>query len=199
VKRSVASELEFDKIQLIVAARAQSGSGRRILTADCGLLPAEESGRLARLTEAVERLLDEDGRLSFAGMDDALYDVAYAACRDDEDLRDLAERFEALGQDWPIDHARRIYRRLGDREKYLRLRLRRMQYGADYQDLATFYWEQGERQQALQVAREGLKKAEGRMDELRTFLAGRAKAAGDRQGYMELQLAQATEHLTLAS
>jgi DNA mismatch repair protein MutS2 len=72
VKRSVASELEFDKIQLIVAARAQSGSGRRLLTADCGLLPAEESERLARLTEAVKRLLDEDGRLSFAGMDDAL-------------------------------------------------------------------------------------------------------------------------------
>ena len=72
MKRSVASELEFDKIQLIVAARAQSGSGRRLLTADCGLLPAKESERLARLTEAVKRLLDEDGRLSFAGMDDAL-------------------------------------------------------------------------------------------------------------------------------
>jgi DNA mismatch repair protein MutS2 len=72
VKRSVASELEFDKIQLIVAARAQSGPGRRLLTADWGLLPAEESERLARLTEAVKRLLDEDARLSFAGMDDAL-------------------------------------------------------------------------------------------------------------------------------
>jgi len=32
-----------------------------------------------------------------AGMDDVLYDVAYAACRDDEDWRDLAERFESLG------------------------------------------------------------------------------------------------------
>ena len=72
MKRSVASELEFDKIQLIVAARAQSGPGRRLLTADWGLLPAEESERLARLTEAVKRLLDEDARLSFAGMDDAL-------------------------------------------------------------------------------------------------------------------------------
>jgi DNA mismatch repair protein MutS2 len=72
VKRSVASELEFDKIQLIVAARAQSGSGRRLLTADSGLLPANETARLAQLTASVERLLAEDGRLSFAGMDDAL-------------------------------------------------------------------------------------------------------------------------------
>ena len=134
-----------------------------------------------------------------AGMDDALYDVAYAACCNDDDLRDLAERFEALGKDWPIDHARRIYRRLGDREKYLTLRGQRMKYGADYHDLATFHWEQGERQQALEVAREGLQKAEGRMDELRAFLADRAQEAGDRQAYVQLQFAQATQHLTLAT
>jgi len=134
-----------------------------------------------------------------AGMDDALYDVAYATCCDGEDLRNLAKRFEAIAKDWPIDHARRIYRRLGDRENYLRLRRHRMKYGADYHDLATFYWEQGERQQAMDTAREGLRKAEGRMDELRAFLAERAKTAGDRQGYLDLQLVQAVEHLTLAS
>jgi hypothetical protein len=134
-----------------------------------------------------------------AGMDDALYDVAYAACRDDDDLRDLAERFETLGKDWPVDHARRIYRRLGNRERYLALRGHPMKYGADYHDLATFHWEQGERQQALEVAREGLRKAQGRMDELRTFLAERAQEAGDRQAYVELQFAQATQHLTLAT
>jgi len=134
-----------------------------------------------------------------AGMDDALYEVAYAACRDDDDRRDLAERFKALGKDWPIDHARRIYRRLGDRENYLALRRHRMKYGADYHDLATFHWEQGDRQQALAVAREGLQKAEGRIDELRAFLADRAQEAGDRQAYLELQFAQATQHLTLAT
>jgi len=134
-----------------------------------------------------------------AGMDDALYDVAYAACRDDDDLRDLAERFEALAKDWPIDHARRIYRRLGDRAHYLALRRHRMKYGADYHDLATFHWEQGDRQRALEVAREGLQKAEGRMDELRAFLADRAQEAGDRHAYLELQFAQATQHLTLAT
>lgn len=66
-----------------------------------------------------------------AGMDDSLHEVAYAACRDDEDLRDLAERLERLEQDWPLDHARRIYRQIGDREKYLALRSRRMEYGLD--------------------------------------------------------------------
>ncbi len=134
-----------------------------------------------------------------AGMDDALYDVAYAACSDKEDWRHLAQRLEELGKDWPLDHARRIYRKIGDQDKFLALRSRRMEYGADYHDLATFYWEQGDREQALAVAREGMRKGKGRMDELRIFLADRAKESGDRRGYLELQFSQATEQLSLAS
>jgi hypothetical protein len=44
-----------------------------------------------------------------------------------------------------------------------------------------------------------MRKGKGRMDELRAFLAERAKESGDRQGYLELQFEQATETLTLAS
>jgi hypothetical protein len=151
-------------------------------------------------TEDRRALLDEVIpfiRSRNSGMEDALYDVAYAACRDEADWRDLAERLEALGQDWPCDHARRIYRRIGDREKYLELRQRRMEYGLDYHDLTTFYWECGEREQALAVGHEGLEKAKGRMDELWAFMAERAKESGDRQGYLELQFAQTIDRLTL--
>ena len=130
-------------------------------------------------------------------MDDAIYDVAYAACYDNEDLRDLAERFEAIGREWPIDHARRIYRDIGDHEKYLELRLLKMKYGGDYHDLATFYWGTGNRDKAIDIGKKGIKKAEGRMDELRSFMAERAIEADDRPGYLELQFAQATDRLTL--
>jgi tetratricopeptide (TPR) repeat protein len=99
--------------------------------------------------------------------------------------------------DWKTTHARRIYRRLGDRDKYLELRTDHMEYGADYHDLATFYWEAGKKEKALQVAEEGLRKGKGRMDELRRFVADRAKAAGDREKYLALQFAQATDGLTL--
>lgn len=78
-----------------------------------------------------------------AGLDDALYDLAYATCYDDNDLRLLAEVFEAMGGDWKIEHARRIYRQLGDRDKYLELRSRKMTYSANYYDLASFYWKAG--------------------------------------------------------
>jgi len=97
--------------------------------------------------ESRRELLDEVLpyiRSGNAGMDDALYEVAYDACYDEDDLRDLAQRFEAMGQDWPLDHARRIYRKIGDQEKYLELRSLKMEYGSDYHDLATFYWEAGE-------------------------------------------------------
>jgi hypothetical protein len=99
--------------------------------------------------------------------------------------------------DWKMSNARHIYRELGDREKYLEHRLRKMVYGLDYHDLATFYWESGEKEEALKVADEGLRKGEGRMDELRQFLSDRAKESGDREHYLKLQLAQTTDHLTL--
>lgn len=132
-----------------------------------------------------------------SGLEDSLYDVAYACCYSDEDLRQLAMAFEKMKSDWPINHARRIYRKIGDHEKYLALRALKMEVGADYHDLATFYWEQGEQEKALKTAKTGLAKGRGRMDELRQFLSERAQEGGDRQGYLKLQLEQAVDCLTL--
>ena len=131
-----------------------------------------------------------------AGLDDDLYEVAYAACYTDDDWWALAEAFESMGGDWKIDHARRIYRRLGNREKYLELRQRKLATGADYHDLADFHWKAGDKQKAMEVAEIGLLKGIGRMDELRQFVAMRVKSAGDRERYLALQFDQAIDHLT---
>jgi hypothetical protein len=77
----------------------------------------------------------------------------------DDDLRGLAQAFETMPSEWKVGQARDIYRRVGDRYKYLELRTRRMKYGADYHDLATFYWDSGEKEKALHVAEEGIRKA----------------------------------------
>jgi hypothetical protein len=150
--------------------------------------------------EARRELLDEV--LPFiesgnAGMDDLLYELAYATCCSDEDWRNLALELEALNRDWPTDHARRIYRKLGDREKYLELQLKKLKYGADYHDLVTFYWDEGSRKEALLVAEEGMKRAEGRLDQLRTFLADRALEGGNREQYLALQFELVCDQLTL--
>lgn len=131
-----------------------------------------------------------------AGLDDDLYDVAYAACYSDNDWQALAEAFETMGGDWILDHARRIYRRLGGREKYLELRHRKLATGADYFDLADFHWKAGEKQKAMEVAEAGLRQGKGRMDELRQFFAKRAKSAGNHERYLALQFDQAIDHLT---
>ena len=131
-----------------------------------------------------------------AGLDDDLYDVAYAACYNDDDWRALAKSLETMHGDWKLDHARRIYRRLGDREKYLELRQRKLATGADYHDLADFYWKAGEKQKAMEVAETGLLKGKGRLDELRQFVAKRVKSAGNRERYLALQFDQAIDPLT---
>ena len=134
-----------------------------------------------------------------AGMDDSLYDLAYASCYSDEDWRRLAEALEALNRDWPTDHARRIYRKLGDREKYLELRCKKLVYGGDYHDLASFYWDEGNHEKAIAAAEEGEKKGQGRMDELRKFLSDRALESDNRKRYLALQLEQTSDNITLAS
>lgn len=134
-----------------------------------------------------------------AGMEDLLYDVVYAACKDDEDWRKLAEAFEKMEQDWPLDHARRIYRRIGNHEKYLQLRAKKMIYGLDYYDLVTFYLERGDKDKAIAVAQEGLIKAIGRMNELREFMADHLSKQGNRPEFLKIRFMQMTDGLSVSS
>ena len=132
-----------------------------------------------------------------SGAGDALDELAYAACYSPFELRYLAESLEAMHDDWQTRNARNIYRQIGDHDKYLELRLKYMEVGADYHDLADFYWKTGEKEKSIQIAQKGLKKATGRMDELRAFVAERAQESGDRTTWIELQFDQATDCLTL--
>ncbi|NMW19616.1 MAG: hypothetical protein HKK66_11490, partial [Chlorobiaceae bacterium] len=118
-------------------------------------------------------------------------------CSSDEDWRNLAQMLEAINQDSPTRQAREIYRKLGDRAKYLELRDKKMKYGDDYHDLATFYLDEGNRKEALSVAEEGMKKGLGRMDGLRKFLSDRALEDGNREKYLALQFELASEYLSL--
>ena len=192
------NELEFDLSEL-----DEYGGGDYSVENHVGMLLYDLSEKLLKKEVPQEyrrELLDkvlpyiQSGN---AGLDDALYEVAYAACYNKTDLRDLAEHFEDIGRNWPLDHARRIYREIGNNNKYLELRYLKMEYGLDYYDLVTFYWETGKKDKALEIAKKGLKRAKGRMTELRSFLAKRAKESGNRSQYLELQFAQATDMLTL--
>ena len=152
----------------------------------------EEKVRRALLEEVMPFIISSN-----AGFDDQLYELAYATCSSDEDWRNLAQMLEAINQDSPTRQAREIYRKLGDRAKYLELRDKKMKYGDDYHDLATFYLDEGNRKEAISVAEEGMKKGVGRMDGLRKFLSDRALEDGNREKYLALQFELASEYLSL--
>jgi DNA mismatch repair protein MutS2 len=72
VDRSLAAELEFDKILELVAAHARTRVGRcvvRDLASDVNCCPDRTASAL--LTGAVSELIEEDGVFSLAGVDDA--------------------------------------------------------------------------------------------------------------------------------
>ena len=128
-----------------------------------------------------------------SGMTDELMEVASSLCHTKEHWRDLAGRLEDIGDDFNRDNARDIYRMIGDDEKYLSLRLPDLISGVDYYELALFYWDKGQKKKAVEVAREGLEKGEGRLTELREFLSQRAKESGNKEEYIELQFAEISE------
>jgi DNA mismatch repair protein MutS2 len=73
VERSVASELEFDKVLQLVAAHARTGVGRAVverLSDHAG--GREEYSRNARFTIAVQELLEDEDAFALAGIDEAL-------------------------------------------------------------------------------------------------------------------------------
>jgi hypothetical protein len=116
-----------------------------------------------------------------------------------DDCQRLAKQLETIDRRGARAHARSIYREIGQSKKYLTLRLMDMQTGMDYYDLATFYWETGDKQQALTVAEEGLASAIGRMDELRAFLSDRAVESGDREKLLALQYDNTLDNLSLTT
>jgi DNA mismatch repair protein MutS2 len=73
VDRSLAAELEFDKVLELVAAHARTRVGR-VVVRDLTNLPRDLSDRAASalLTNAVADLVEEDGVLLLAGVDEAV-------------------------------------------------------------------------------------------------------------------------------
>jgi len=72
VSRATSVDLELDKTIRLVATQARTGLGRTILADSIDLPPFDEAVRQAELTRDLGRLLDEDGPLTFTGLDDAV-------------------------------------------------------------------------------------------------------------------------------
>ena len=133
-----------------------------------------------------------------AGMDDMLYEVAYAACYDDDDLRSAKHR---LLKQCPVSGKLGMHETytaaLGTEKNILSCVQSVWNLGRITTIWPLFIGIQMRRKKPFMSLRTAYVKHRGRMDELREFVAERAQGAGDRDKYMELQFAQTTDRLSL--
>lgn len=134
-----------------------------------------------------------------SGMVDELDDIIHSACYDEEDWRYLASKFEVLSDKYEVQKAMKIYRKLGDNQKYLDLRLKFMEYGFDYYDLVTFYEEEGNHEKAVALAIEGKEKGAGNISPLVDFLINEAKNNNNRELYLKLEFDKALKGFNYSS
>ncbi len=117
-----------------------------------------------------------------SGLSDATLDIVYTAAQSEEDWLKVIDYLEKSDSSFDRERIMYIYRdRLGEKEKYLELRKKKLEYGTDYYDLACFYRKEGEIERAVEVAREGEEQGAGRIIDNIRFLRKYYQEKGDYQ------------------
>ena len=100
-----------------------------------------------------------------SGFTDYLVDIALTMCVQKNEKLYLADYLVQYANSYYRNLGTRIYLENGENEKFLENKKANLQYGSDYLELAEYYKKNGNEQQALEIVTEGLKKADGRLDE----------------------------------
>lgn len=135
------------------------------------------------------------------GILERLTQVMLTASHTDEERIILANCLNQYFQNRYLKNmARAIYRETGEDEAYLASLLPDLVFAEDYYDLATFYAEKNNLEEAVQIAEQGLLIRSGTKKELREFLANYALThCGDRVRYLKLLYENMLERFTLQS
>jgi len=123
-----------------------------------------------------------------SGFCDVIMDTIFAVCQNPQDWKFVIQKLEAKESDWRKGLIMRIYQdHLKDKEQYLNLRKQNLKYGSDYYDLVIFYQNKGKTKKALEIAKQGLEKGEGRITDLLEFLFGHYKKKNYKQALFYLK------------
>lgn len=117
------------------------------------------------LDELLEQIAEDN-----SGFTDYMVDLTVKLCYSKEERLYLADFLSMNGSSYYKEFASRIYREIGENQKYLVSRKAQLNYGSDYLDLASYYKQNGNAELALQTVLEGLNKAEGRLDGIYGYL-----------------------------
>lgn len=88
---------------------------------------------------------------------------------------------------------------IGDKERYLTLRLKGLKTGSDYYDLITFYEKTEEYDKAVSLAYKALKEADGNISNIRNFLIRHNLNIGNRVEYLKFEFEKAIDGLSYNS
>lgn len=105
-----------------------------------------------------------------SGFTDILVDTAEVFCRTNDEKAYFANHLAKNGSSYYKKYAASIYCDIGDVEKSLIIKKANLEYSEDYLDLARYYDEQGDNNEALKIVREGYEKCTGSLDGIYKYL-----------------------------
>ncbi|OCL25451.1 hypothetical protein U472_13970 [Orenia metallireducens] len=114
----------------------------------------------------IDRVMKEY-KIQNSGFGDTLIDLCFEICETEEEWRHLVKKLNNNPSDWDKELMMDIYKNaLDDDEAYLVERNKKLLYGMDYWDLATFYIDRSNIKKAIEITKEGILKGKGRVTEL---------------------------------
>lgn len=106
-----------------------------------------------------------------SGMSDMLWQAVYDICDIRDDWVYVVDKLQQKDDDYRKSLIMQIYKdKLHDEEEYLRFRQQDLKYGMDYYDLVLFYINKENIEKAVEIAKLGIHKGEGRITDLLEFL-----------------------------
>ena len=110
-----------------------------------------------------------------SGMVDAIYETVEELCSDKSDYQIVIDKLEPLSRGKGYTSYYQglladLYEKTGDEETKLKTLERDLEYGMDYWRLAEHWIDKGDSNKALEIVKDGIKKGEGRKDELYAYL-----------------------------
>jgi len=137
--------------------------------------------------------------LGNSGFDDCLMDAIFAVASSKSDWEYVIEKLRAEDSSYRKSLIMTIYKRyLHDDTAYLKEREAQLYYGMDYYDLCQFWYQKGEVEKAVEIAKQGLEKGEGRIIDLIEFLVKYYKDRNDYDNTLKYMVWEFKDQLSFA-
>ncbi|MDE5893828.1 MAG: hypothetical protein K2H45_12985 [Acetatifactor sp.] len=114
-----------------------------------------------------------------SGFTDSLVDIAVELCKGKEEKIYLADFLAQHGNSYYRGFASTIYRECGEDAKFLKNQKAHLEYAEDYMELADYYMKKGDEEKALETVWDGMRKGDGRLDEVYRYLFAYYRDKGD--------------------